>query len=118
MTTPLRASSVLLKSLCSDSAKEEGWHMDTSFLTEIGDIPFVPTQCPLEITWIRNPQPGSKSLLVNGQEISLAKLKEAAIPECAVYLWTFKPIVTPPENSTTFLYPRTSSAGKKTGDYM
>ena len=95
---PIRASSVLLESLCSDSAKQEGWHVDTTFLAEVRDIPFVPTQCPSDVFWIRNPQRGSITIEVDDQEVSLAKLSEAAIPECAIYLWTFKPIINLPAN--------------------
>ena len=95
---PVKASSVLLKHLCSENAKEAGWHTNNLFLSRVGDIPFVPVQSLPELTWIKSAQCGSTNLVAKGQQVSLTKLNEAAIPECAVHVWTVKPVIKLPSS--------------------
>ena len=75
---PARAADVLLSYLLSDSEK----HRDDIFLNQVAQIPFVPTKPPPKLTWIAKPLYGS-----------FTKLSEAAIHDCAVYLWNIKPII-------------------------
>ena len=79
------ASSVLINHLLSDAAMEAGWHTDCTFLREVANVPFVPTQSLPELTRLLDAPQGSNQGLV--------KLNEAATLDCAVNLWTVKPIV-------------------------
>ena len=82
------ASSVLLEHLFSESARDEGWHSDESFLADVCDVPFITvTPVPNELTAIHGAI-GEKELV---------KLKEAANINCLVFLWTVMPIVKLPE---------------------
>ena len=71
---PIKASNVLLKHLCSENAKEAGWHTNNSFLSRVGDVPFVPVLSLPELTWIRSAQCGSTNLVAKRQQVSLTKL--------------------------------------------
>ena len=99
---PVQASSVLLKYLFSDIAKEAQWHQTSSFLEQVAKIPFVPTLPLPAFTWIRPAQCGSKTIMIDGQRYSLAQLNEVATSNCAVLLWTVKPIVTFPAHWMPF----------------
>ena len=90
---PLKASNVLLNYLISDIANDAKWYEDNPFLKMVANIPFVSTCSVPELTWIVDSQ--------NESEQQLVRLGEAATLECAVHLWTLKPIVKLP-----FIFPK------------
>ena len=74
-------SSVLVSYLFSHSAAE--WHLDSQFLSEIGNIPFVKVDTLERLNWIKMPH----------KVTGLTKLNEAVLHDSAELVWTVKTVV-------------------------
>ena len=81
VTQPGKASRLLVSYLFSKSALE--WHIDTQFLLEIGNIPFVQVHQLEKYQWIGIPY----------KETGLTKLNKAVIYDKAALVWTVKPVI-------------------------
>ena len=78
----LKASSVLVEYLFSDSGKE--WHTDKQFLSEIASIAFV------KVNTLSNFK------CIEEQKLGLTMLNESVIYDSASLIWTVKPVVSLP----------------------
>ncbi len=90
---PVNACTVLLHTLLSNDAREAKWYENPIFLESISKISFVPIVPLHDLVWINGGQGGSQNIIVEGKQYSLAKPSEAATSDCAILLWTVKPII-------------------------
>ena len=87
-----KASSVLVKYLFSDSAKE--WHTNTYILSGIARIAFVKVDNLCNLEWLKKScQP---PLYLEEQKLGLTMLNESVIYDSASLIWTVKPVVNLP----------------------
>ena len=84
---PTEASSLLLKSIL-DRFK------DKHILSEISEIPFVPTTDLSHLTWVLPTASPSKYISIDGEQFALTKLHGAATACHSSLLWTVRPIIT------------------------
>ena len=112
---PINASNVLMTYLLSDAVIEAEWHTDESFLKQVASVPFVPTHDLPELSWIHSAKQGSIEQIIDGQRFSLNKLNGAAFRDCAVHLWTVKPIVQLPAKWQPLVLSNHQQLAKKMG---
>ena len=88
------ASNVLVAYLFLKRTKEKlKWYNQTDFLHKVSDIPFVCMKQLPKFTWICPAAPSCNTIRCGDEVISMTKLKEAAVLQDEILIWTVKPMI-------------------------
>ena len=91
---PKKASNVLVAYLFLKITKEKSkWYNQTDFLQKVSDIPFVCMKQLPKFTWICPAAPSCNTIRCSDEVIAMTKLKEAAVLQDEILIWTVKPVV-------------------------
>ena len=91
---PKEASNVLVAYLFLKSTKEKlKWYNQTDFLQKVSDIPFVCMKQLPEFTWICPAALSCNTIRCGDEVVAMTKLKEVAVLEEKILIWTVKPVV-------------------------
>ena len=91
---PKKASNVLVAYLFLKRTKEKlKWYNQTDFLQKVSDIPFVCMKQLPKFTWICPAAPSCNKIRCGDEVIAMTKLKEVAVLEEKILIWTVKPVV-------------------------
>ena len=88
------ASKTLVQYLWSEATISDKWHLDTDFLSQLSEIPFVLVLRTEQLNWIAlQANPACTFEQHSFTTIGLTSLLQSATVECSSLLWTVKPIV-------------------------